>query len=182
MLVCEATRTPPSIFPLIQDYSVLSFYATPAPCNTERGQSGSGIHWSLGKKKGSTSTACPASSGIVTHLQGPLRQPAVHSDLLIELPERGGTVLLAERIPDHFQRQGGVLREEAAACPPYGGWLYGAFSLNRNGVPAGRLVKYGPGDGRQKFTSSNPRAERKVYRSLSVTPAQSFMLPKGSKS
>jgi hypothetical protein len=57
-------------------------------------------------------------------------------------------------------------------------WLFGAFNLNRKGVPAGKPVKYGPGDGRQKFTSSNPCAERKVYQSLSVTPAQNFMFLK----
>lgn len=51
-------------------------------------------------------------------------------------------------------------------------WLFGRFSLNRNGVPSANPENGGLVDGCQKLTSSNFRELTNWYQRLSVTPAQ----------
>lgn len=60
--------------------------------------------------------------------------------------------------------------------PPPAIALCGLFSLKRNGIPVGALVKGGVPLGCQKFTSSGRRSDRNEYHPLSVTPTQNFIL------
>ncbi len=140
------------------------------PCTTDLGHVGSSDPLFLREEE-------RLHQHIAAHFQRSLRQIPVLADFPVEVAERGHPVLLAERIPRHLQRQGRILHEEAATRDV----VIRRLQVEQEGSARRQAREVGPGDGRQKFTSSSPRAARNGNHSLSVTPAQNFMFLKESK-